>query len=237
MRRREPRREPSEDEAAIGLDVMLDGMEERLVRSLPRPYMAHIIDMGISERTREIFVIEDIDDEFAGWFTKVFRRFQVQSEEPITIWLNTPGGDEEGMLVFYDLVTTSKVPITIVGSGSICSAGVLMLACGHKRLVTENCTLMSHESRGLGGPDLRHSEAKERRKWEDWLHDRWFELMARCTEPHTQDRDRVCDAKFWKQVTERKAEYWLLGGQAMIDHGLADAIYDPKMLPKPAQRR
>ena len=61
--------------------------------------------------------------------------------------------------------------------------------------------------------------------------------MARCTEPHTQDRDRVCDAKFWKQVTERKAEYWLLGGQAMIDHGLADAIYEPKLLPKPAQRR
>lgn len=226
-------KEPIKDEDPLDGVNLLDEMEERIARNVPRPYLSHLLDLEVSEGTREIFVTDDIEDDFGRWFTMVFRRLLALSSKPITVWLNTPGGDEEGMLVFYDLVTTSPAPVTIVATGSVCSAGVLMLACGHNRLVTENCTLMSHESRGLGGPDLRHSESKERRKWEDWLHEQWFELMGRCC---TRTRPES-DAKFWKRVTEKKAEYWLLGGQQIIDAGIADAIYDPDQLPEPARRR
>lgn len=221
---------PYEEESPF--DELLEEFEDRVGRLLSSSETSELDRSEVSLETREIFVVGDIDDNFGSWFTKMFRLLQMKSDEPITIWLNTPGGDEEGMLVFFDLVTTSKAPVTIVGSGSICSAGVLMLACGHHRLVTENCTLMSHESRGLGGPDLRHSEAKDRRKWEDWLHERWFELMARCTEPHNV----ACDVKFWKRMTEKKAEYWLLGGQDIINHGIADELYTPDKLPEPAKR-
>ncbi len=221
-----------EDESP--LDEFGDDIEARLVRNLPRPALAHLLDLDVYETTREIFITSDINDDFGGWFTKVFRRLLIlDPEAPITVWLDTPGGDEQGMLVFYDLVTTSPAPVTIVGSGSICSAGVLMLACGQTRLVTENCTLMSHESRGLGGPDLRHSEAKDRRKWEDWLHERWFELMGRCTAPHKPE----IDAAFWKRVTNRKAEFWLLEGSQIIDHGIADWLYSYDRLPDPARGR
>ena len=213
--------------------IFLNEMEDRLAAQLPRPALAHFLDIEVNERTREVFICDDIGEDFGGWFAKVFSRLLSISTQPITVWLKTPGGDEEGMLVFYDLVTTSPAPVTIVATGSVCSAGVLMLACGHVRLVTENCTLMSHESRGLGGPDLRHSEAKERRKWEDWLHEQWFELMGRCctaTNPES-------DAAFWKRVTNRKAEYWLLGGKAIIGAGIADQLYKPELLPEPARRR
>jgi hypothetical protein len=39
--------------------------------------------------------------------------------------------------------------------------------------------------------------------------------MAQYT-PHSE--------KYWKLKTERKAEYWLLGGKAIVDAGIADEV-------------
>lgn len=208
-------------------ELLVGDVRDSIGELLPRPAVSHLIDTDVITPTREIFIGEEISEDFGGWFTKVFRYLLLLNHDPITVWLNTPGGDEESSLVFHDLVITSPAKVTIVGTGSICSAGVLMLACGHHRFVTENCVLMSHESRSSGESSLRHSEAKERRKWEDWMHSRWFELMGRCTSPHNPERD----AAFWKRKTEGKAEYWLLGAQAIIADGIADATYDPEALP------
>lgn len=226
-------REPEEPQDVEPEDL-LDEIEGRVQRNLPRPELAHFLDMDVRVETREIFIQDEIDGDFGGWFTKVYRYFlALDPKAPITVWLNTEGGDEEGMLVFYDLVTTSPAKVTIVAAGSVSSAGVLMLACGHNRLVTENCTLMSHESQGGEGGGLRHSAAKERRKYEDWMHDRWFELMARCCTRNNPESDKA----FWKRVTERKAEFWRFGAQEIIDTGIADAFYEYKLLPIPARRR
>ena len=181
------------------------------------PELAHLLDLGVYEKTREIFIEGEIDDDFGGWLTMVFRRLQLQGPgEPITVWLNTPGGDVQSMFVFYDLVTTIPEEVTVIGIGAVCSAGVLMLACADKRLVSENCVLMSHEYSGASGENLRYSEAKERRKWDDWVHLRWIQLMAR----HTPQ-----DEAYWKRITERKAEFWLLGGESIVEEGLADGIF------------
>jgi ATP-dependent Clp protease protease subunit len=180
------------------------------------PELTHLLDLGVFEKTREIFISDDIDEDFGGWITMVLRRLQLLGPgEPITVWLNCPGGDVQSMFVFYDLVTTIPEEITVIGIGGVCSAAVLMLACADKRLVSENCVLMSHEP-VVSGEELRYSEAKQRRQWTDWIHKRWIELMAR----HTPQ-----DEAFWKRTTERTAEYWKLGGEDIVAAGLADGIF------------
>ena len=177
--------------------------------------------LDFSEADRDIFVNEDIGEEFGAWFTSLHRyltKDPANGSDPITVWLNTPGGDAESAFVFHDIVRSSIAPITVIGVGGVHSAGVLMLACGHHRMVTENCTLMTHESTcvGAGASGMKYSEAKARRQWEDWIQNRYTELIARYTPE---------DSKYWKRVISRETEYWLLGGAAIVEAGLADGIY------------
>lgn len=168
---------------------------------------------------REVYLFGEIDQDTGNAFMMIFRHMVNRSHEPITIWLNTPGGDLEVAFMFYDMVTTSPAPVTIIGTGSCCSAGVLMLACGDKRFVAENCVVMNHEST-FENADLKYSEAKDRRKWEDWISERFTSLVGKCTSRTKPEKN---DA-YWKKITDKKAEYWILGGQAIVDEGLADAI-------------
>lgn len=180
-----------------------------------------IIRRGYDEATRTVFVEGEIGDGYGSEFEQIMWWLERGgNHDPITIWLSTPGGDVQSMYQFYDAVVGSPCQVTTIGHGEVVSAGVLMLVCGDRRYVRENCVLMSHESGGFGaGEDgLRYSEAKDRRKWEDWVTSRWNELMARHT-PH--------DAAYWKSVTSRRAELWKLGAAEIIEQGLADGVWDP----------
>ena len=44
-----------------------------------------------------------------------------------------------------DMIRCSVTPVVTYGSGEVCSAGFLILACGHQRFVYENTTLMYHQ--------------------------------------------------------------------------------------------
>ena len=130
------------------------------------------------------------------------------------------------MMQIHDTIRTSHCPIEVVATGDICSAGVLILACGDYRLVTESVSLMSHEGTVGEGP-RGFSASRDRAKYDDYQQKRWAELMARYT-PQT--------AKWWKLKTERQAEYWLLGGKEIVAAGLADEVIETRTPDRPEGR-
>jgi len=184
------------------------------------PELYWITEFWANLDKREIYICGEIDADFGNQFLITFNYLLHKSHDPITIWLSTIGGDVEAAFMFYDLITNSPAPVTIIGTGGVASSGVLMLACGHKVLVTENCTMMNHESTFSGEVALRHSEAKDRRKWEDWIGERFITLIGRCTSKRKPEKN---DA-YWRKITNNKAEYWILGADAIVADGLADAI-------------
>jgi ATP-dependent Clp protease protease subunit len=191
--------------------------QEKTLKLLPAPELAHVQNLGVDVKNREVYLGE-VEDETAEELAITLNYLAGLSGEPIKIWINSPGGDVTGMFAIHDLFRACPALIHTIGYGEIVSAAVLLLTCGHKRFVTESCVLMSHEStveKDEGGLGLR--AAKKRRAWEDWLQTYWCELMARYT---PEDKD----AKWWKRKTENDAEYWLLGGQAIVDAGLADEV-------------
>lgn len=214
-----------------GLQFLLDEFEERLGKASVAPYLQHVLDMDVSEATREIFIQEEIDDETGGWFTKVVRRLVARSHDPITIWLNTPGGDMESMFVYHDVVTTCPAPICVVATGTVASAGCLMLACASReqdlRMVSESTYFMWHESRGGDSSDLTESEERARRVWKDWQGEHWRKLMGRHVSTTT--------SRFWRSITNKEPEHYLLGGKAIVEAGIADALFDSAKLPAPAR--
>lgn len=188
---------------------------------VPVPELAHIDHMDVNVVTREIFVSGEIDEDFGPWFTCVMQYLEQRSDDPVTIWINTPGGNETSMFVFHDLVRATPLHVTTIGTGQVCSAGVLMLACGNTRLVTESCVLMSH--RGRGGVDGDMETIQARLEYIEWSEKHWSRLMERYTPDEVDGRRR--DFNYWFQLGKKRAEFWLLGGEAIVHEGIADALY------------
>lgn len=183
----------------------------------PAPEIAHINNLGI-DVCRRIIWLAEIEETDGELIQRVLTYLNALSDDEITLYINTPGGDCTSMFAIHDAIRTSKAPIHGIGYGQIASAGVLILACCPRRSVTECCVFMSHEPT-VGGDEnsLGLRAAKDRRKWEDWLQSWWCVLMARYT---PADKD----ARWWKRMTEKNGEYWLLGGDDIVAEGLADAV-------------
>ena len=202
---------------------------ENLQKPVAAPELAHIQDMNVNLKTREIFVSGDITSEFGDWFCCVMRYLESQSSAPIIVWLNTPGGDMTSMFTFHDLVRASSCEVITIGTGQVCSAGVLMLACGNKRMVTESTTLMSHRGEEQIIGNLEQMEAQM--KVVKWSEEHWAVLMDRYTDETGAD-GRSRDAKYWFQLGKKSAEWWITGGKAIIAEGIADEIYNAENLAK-----
>jgi len=190
--------------------------------TVPAPELTHIQNLDVNLRAREMFVGGEIDDNFGSWFTSVIRYLESRSHEPVTVWLNTPGGDVQSMFTFHDLVRASPCEITVIGTGQVCSAGVLMLACGHKRLVTESTILMSHRGEDAIMGSLEQMEAQM--KVVKWAEEHWATLMDRYS-PEMGPDGRPRDARYWFQLGKKSAEWWILGGENIVAEGLADGVF------------
>ncbi|NRA09610.1 MAG: ATP-dependent Clp protease proteolytic subunit [Myxococcales bacterium] len=180
------------------------------VELAPAPRVAHVINLGLDWETQTINLNDEIGPDSGEY---VWGLLDYWSEYPVNIHLSTPGGDVDSMYQIHDAIRRHG-NVTITAYGLVASAGVLILACGHRRLVTESTAWMSHESWG-GGGDVGYRAAKDRRAFDEFQHKWWCELMSRYT-PH--------DAKWWDKSTQRHAEYWLLGGQAIVEAGYADEV-------------
>jgi len=195
------------------------------------PALAHVHNLRVRPRDRELYIQGPIDDETGSRFVRSLRWLESLGAPgaPVRVVLETPGGDEDSMFSIHDAIRATACPVEVLAHGAVCSAGVLILACGDRRLVTQSTALMSHESRGEEG-ELGFRASRDRMKYREWQHRFWCELMARYT-PR--------DARWWLQKTERQAEYWLLGGEAIVAEGLADAVVDrwPTGRPAPFEKR
>lgn len=186
------------------------------------PEFMFINEMNVNFGTREIFVAGEIDADFGPWFTGLMSYLAyVGPGQPVTVWLNTYGGDVNSMFVYHDIVRAAKFEVNVIAVGQVCSAGVLMLACGHNRYVTENCILMSH--RGEDGMHGNLEQLEARMKYVKWSEERWAELMARYSPDYVDGVAR--DAKYWFALGKKRSEWWVFGGEAIVHEGLADAVY------------
>jgi ATP-dependent protease ClpP protease subunit len=69
---------------------------------------------------------------------------------PLTMFINSVGGDTSEGFAVIDLMETSRIPIATVGTGSVISMGVLLLSGGSPglRTLTKNAEVMAHQFAG-----------------------------------------------------------------------------------------
>jgi ATP-dependent Clp protease protease subunit len=95
----------------------------------------------------------DIDSSFAACEFILKSNLLRSAQDPLTIFINTAGGETSDGFSVIDLMETSHLPIATVGVGLIASMGVLLLSAGTKgmRTLTKNAEIMAHQFSGYFG--------------------------------------------------------------------------------------
>ncbi len=165
---------------------------------------------------REIYLVDDIDNDTLAWMLRTMRAFEYVGSGPIHIYLHTDGGDEVAMMALHDVITTSPCKVEVVGIGEIVSAGVLILACADTRIVTPSTTLMCHETTYSSLGHLSGRALAARGAYVKWMFDRSCSLL---------DSYSNKTAAWWaKQM--KSGEYWTYGAEEIVELGLADSVVE-----------
>ena len=105
---------------------------------------------------RRIFISGEITENTANSFISQLMYLEQESSEPVTIYINSPGGQVNAGMVIYDAVQGSRIPINMLCTGMAASMAAVILAGGQpgRRYILKHSKVMIHEpliSQGVGG--------------------------------------------------------------------------------------
>ncbi len=99
---------------------------------------------------RRIFIEGEITANTAMEFVKQMLYLNIESEETITVFINSPGGEINSGLLMYDAIVGSKAPVRTICMGKAYSMGAVLFTCAKERFMLPNSELMLHQPL-LGG--------------------------------------------------------------------------------------
>ena len=100
---------------------------------------------------RKIWCVGEIDRESAvSLILQLHHLEHEDSDTPITMYINSPGGSVQDGLAILDTMHAMKAPITTICVGEAASMGALLFVSGQERLMLPNACLMLHDPLTLG---------------------------------------------------------------------------------------
>jgi ATP-dependent Clp protease protease subunit len=104
-------------------------------------------DHGLHIPSRTIDLVHEsaeIDRSTVSRFLRQFHTLTHISKDPIHIFINSPGGQDEHCYAIYDLIDSSDTHITIEVIGEACSSGSIILQAADHRVMHKHAYLMLH---------------------------------------------------------------------------------------------
>jgi ATP-dependent Clp protease, protease subunit len=193
-------------------------LTDRLVSELIDS-VRQVLKREASERLRELYLVGDIDKDSARSVIERLRELANDNARPITLYLNTAGGNVTDGLAIHDSVreiVTRGVEVTIVVQGMAYSMGsiVVQAASPGRRLAFPHSWIMIHEPA----------------KWAGW--------QSTTAAQHHLDRLKQMQAQIYqilarrsgrplKQIIRdtRRTDLYLDARKA-LSYGLIDAVVD-----------
>lgn len=163
-------------------------------------------------KDRIIFIGGEIDDDLANAVISELLFLDSQSNDEISIYINSPGGSITAGMAIYDTMNFVKSPISTICVGMAASMASVLLACGDKgkRYILPNSEVMIHQP--LGGVNGQATEIKIVADRILYLRGKLNKLLADKT---GQNMKKI------EKDTER--DYYLTANEA-LEYGLVDKI-------------
>lgn len=98
-------------------------------------------------KTRSILVSGEIDKELADRVVRQLLVLESESNEPIRIYINSPGGDVDAGYAMFDMVRFISCDVCMIGMGLVASAAALLYLAvpAERRLALPNSTYLIHQ--------------------------------------------------------------------------------------------
>ena len=105
---------------------------------------------------RTIFLNGEINADMANFFVTQLLYLEETPDEPVNIYINSPGGEVNAGLMIYDAIQGSKLEINMICTGLAASMAAVLLAGGQRgsRYILRHSKVMIHEpllANGVGG--------------------------------------------------------------------------------------
>ena len=170
-------------------------------------------DAGIAQKlleSRTILLFGEINMDVAREITKQLLVLDAESDDPIKLYINSPGGHVESGDTIYDMIRFVKSPLKVIGTGWVASAGALIYAAAEKenRYSLPNTRFLLHQPMGgaRGQATDIAIEAEEILKMRKRLNETFARQTGQSLEKVEEDTDR----NFWMSAKEAQ-DYGLVG--------------------------
>jgi ATP-dependent Clp protease, protease subunit len=163
-------------------------------------------------KRRQICISNDIDDDSFAFINAAITELENNSEDPITLIINSFGGSYYDALGIIGRMQKSSCHIYTEGYGKIMSAAFIILAAGKKRYVSSYAWGMFHTlstSHRMGPAHYFKAEAKQI----DHEVKQLCKILAKFSKK---------SAKFWYRLSSKPDTY--LTAEEMLKYGIVDEI-------------
>ncbi len=180
-----------------------------VVESTPRGERAYDI-FSLLLRNRIIFLGTPINDQIANLIiAQLLFLNQEDRESPISMYINSPGGQVYSGLAIYDTMQMISNPVATYAVGVTASFGTLLLAAGAKgmRYALPHATMHMHQP--LGGAQGQATDIEIQAREILRLKARLNEILAFHTNRTLEDIERDTDRDYYMDA-KAAAEYGLV---------------------------
>jgi ATP-dependent Clp protease protease subunit len=161
-------------------------------------------------KSRTVLIFGEIDMRLAERVTAQITAFAAESDKPIRVIINSPGGHVESGDTVHDMIRFCGAPVKVIGTGWVASAGahIYLAAKKENRLALPNTRFLLHQpSGGAGGRAVDIDiEAREIIK----MRRRLNEIIAKETGQPIEKVERDTDRNYWMSAEEAKV-YGVVG--------------------------
>ena len=153
-------------------------------------------------KSRSISIFGQINEKVARSTAEKLLALSAESDEPITIFISSPGGHVESGDVIYDIIKFVKPEVKVVGTGWVASAAtnIFLAAKKENRFSLPNTRYLVHQPSGGSRGDATDIaiQAEEILKTKARINKIISEETGRSLEQVEKDTDR----DYWMSVSE-----------------------------------
>ena len=153
---------------------------------------------------RIILLTEPINDETAAAITSELLYLEAEnSNEPITIYINSPGGSISSGFAIYDVMNKIKCPVHTMVMGIAASMAAFILCSGSRgnRYALPNASIMIHQPKGAVEGQAADVEIYAKRLVD--LREELYKIMAKNTGMSYEEMAYACERDNY--LTPKKA--------------------------------
>lgn len=166
---------------------------------------------------REIFLTEEVNVDTSRILLQQLMYLEKKDKgAPITIYINSPGGDVTSGLAVYDYIRMMKSPVKTCCIGRACSMGAILFLAADERVMLPHSEIMIHDA-SFGNAEFSGLKPNEIQLKTD-------SLMDTCKILRKIVAERTGQSIKWVQSRMEKDSYFKM--DEAIKYGLATGIME-----------